>query len=227
MARAGVRCVVFDVDDTLYLERDYVWSGFRAAGEWVAGAFGLRDFAERAWAEFEGGRRLDIFDRVLLSGGVEVDRAVVAQLVRRYREHLPAIRLLPDARRSLDALHGDVALAAVSDGPFASQRAKVEALGLSRWLAPMVLTAELGEGLGKPHPGAFRIVEEATGCSGPACVYVADNPSKDFAGPASLGWRTIRVRREGGLHQSLPSGADVEIEIADLTALPALLRPGA
>src|SRR5207302_9076607 len=28
-------CVVFDIDDTLYLERDYVRSGFRAVGTWA------------------------------------------------------------------------------------------------------------------------------------------------------------------------------------------------
>jgi putative hydrolase of the HAD superfamily len=50
-------------------------------------------------------------------------------------------------------------------------------------------------------------------------VYVADNPIKDFAGPRRLGWRTVRIRRPGGLHADLPSGDDVEQEIASLDEL--------
>jgi FMN phosphatase YigB (HAD superfamily) len=52
---------------------------------------------------------------------------------------------------------------------------------------------------------------------------VADNPAKDFAAPASLGWRAVRVVRPGGLHALAPSGADVERELSDLTTLPELL----
>ena len=33
--------VVFDLDDTLYLERAYVRSSAHAAGRWLAGALGL------------------------------------------------------------------------------------------------------------------------------------------------------------------------------------------
>ena len=35
------RAVVFDIDDTLYLERDYVRSGFTAAGAWARTELGL------------------------------------------------------------------------------------------------------------------------------------------------------------------------------------------
>jgi putative hydrolase of the HAD superfamily len=184
---------------------------------------GVDRFAARAWAEFEGGGRGDIFDRVISSAGRPVDPAVIAELVRRYREHAPSIALLPDARACLETLKGKVAMAAVTDGPLASQRAKVAALGLDAWLAPIVITTELGPGMGKPHPHPFRIVEQATGSSGAACAYVADNPTKDFAGPATLGWRTVRVRREAGLHRELRSGTDVQSEETDLSALTRLL----
>jgi putative hydrolase of the HAD superfamily len=223
MARPTVRCVVFDVDDTLYLERDYVHSGFRAIGPWAEATVGVERFAERAWAEFEAGRRGDIFNRVMASAGKPAEAGVIQELVRRYREHIPAITLLTDARACLDRLLGHAALAAVTDGPMASQRAKVAALGLDAWLVPIVVTAELGEGFGKPHPRPFRLVEERTGLRGEACAYVADNPAKDFGGPASLGWRTVRLRRRAGLHSELPSGADVESELTDLTTLPTLL----
>ncbi len=49
--------VVFDVDDTLYLERDYARGGFEAAAAHARARFGVDDFATRAWALFEQGLR--------------------------------------------------------------------------------------------------------------------------------------------------------------------------
>jgi len=214
-----VRCVVFDVDDTLYLERDYVQSGFAAVGAEARSRWGITDFADHAWRLFEEGARGNIFDLVLVDCGVTATPEVIAALVARYREHQPAIRLLEDARACLDRLRGRVALAGLSDGPAVSQRAKVAALGLDRWLSLLIVTAELGPGLGKPSPEGFRRIEAATGESGAACAHVADNPAKDFAGPRQLGWRTVRIRRPGGLHAGIASGEDVDLEIVSLDEL--------
>ena len=52
------------------------------------------------------------------------------------------------------------------------------------------------------------------------CVYVADNPTKDFAAPRALGWHTVRIRRPGGLHAGLAhSPHEVDHEITSLTEL--------
>jgi putative hydrolase of the HAD superfamily len=138
-----------------------------------------------------------------------------------YRKHAPDIELLPDARECLNRLAGSVAMAAITDGPSESQRAKAEALGLARWLNPILFTSELGKGLGKPHQRAFRIIEEHSGYRGRQCLYVADNPGKDFGGPVALGWSTVRVRRKGGLHREIVSPPRaVDIEVDNLRRLP-------
>jgi putative hydrolase of the HAD superfamily len=35
-------------------------------------------------------------------------------------------------------------------------------------------------------------------CKGKECVYVADNPLKDFITANKLGWMTVQICREGG-----------------------------
>ena len=213
------RAVVFDIDDTLYLERDYVRSGFAAAGAWARTELGLADLGERAWAIFQEGVRGRIFDEALAACGGRVDGAVVAQLVDVYRSHAPAIEPFADVAAWLAGRPADVAVAVVTDGPLASQRAKAAALGLAAWADPIVFTEELGPGRGKPHPAGFELVEDATGVRGAACAYVADNPAKDFAGPRSRGWRTVRVRRDGSLHATVASGDDVDAEVTALAEL--------
>ena len=222
--RASVQCVVFDIDDTLYLERDYVRSGFLAVDRWVQEQLGVSGFFDKAWSAFERGIRGRIFDVVLESMGVCDVSELVPEMVEVYRSHDPKIQLLPDARECLEFAERMPCRAAVTDGPLVSQKAKAKALGLDKWLDPIVFTAELGPDWSKPSPRAFEMIQKRAGLPGAACLYVADNPAKDFRGPASLGWRTVRIRRPGSLHENVPSGEDVEVEVMDLRALIDLLK---
>jgi putative hydrolase of the HAD superfamily len=217
------RCVVFDIDDTLYLERDYVRSGFEAVDVWVAREFGIRGFLDAAWAQFLAGRRGDVFDVVLREHGVEPSEDVVRGMVECYRTHQPRIELLRDAAALIEQLRGRVRLAAVTDGPLESQRAKVEALDVHAWADLVVLTMELGPGFGKPHPRAFEVVEERLGTHGSDNVYLADNPGKDFVAPHAMGWRTVRVRRPESLHAATRGDDDVDFEVTDLATVAELL----
>jgi putative hydrolase of the HAD superfamily len=211
--------VAFDVDDTLYLERDYVASGFGAVGAQL----GRPDVAAACLELFAAGVRGDTFDRALRRCGLEPSAVRIAEVVRVYREHVPAIALAADARSCLDRLAGRAFLGVITDGPAASQRAKITALGLDARVDRAIVTADLGEGRGKPDPLAYVLLEEAAGELGAACAYVGDNPAKDFRAPAERGWVTVRIRRPGGLHAHVPSGADVQHEITDMDALESLL----
>jgi len=223
-----MRVVVFDIDDTLYLERDYVRSGLRAAGVWARRELGVADLGERAWKAFEDGVRGRIFDVALTTCGYDVTPEVIGELVACYRAHTPEITLLDDARRCLDLLgrESGVLVAVVTDGPLVSQQAKARSLGLAAWSEHVIFTEALGAGFAKPHTRAFELVEQRSGVSGARCAYVADNPVKDFIAPHRLGWTTIRVRRDEGLHCKVDSGDDIDHEVPDLSDLAGLVgRP--
>jgi len=218
-------CIAFDLDDTLFLERDYIRSGFAAVGEWVRSQFGLTSFTERAWSLFQEGFRRNIFDLALEETSLPASSETIENMVRVYRNHVPDIRLAQDAVCCLRALHGRVRLALISDGPVESQRNKVRALALNESIDQIILTAELGAEFVKPHPRSFQLVETLSNTSGARCLYVADNPAKDFSAPLQLGWRTIRVRRPDGLHASVdtPDLLAVEREMTDLSSLTKLV----
>ena len=211
--------LVFDVDDTLYLERDYVLSGFRCVGQHLHSTLGVEGFTDRAWRRFLNGGRNDIFDRTLEDLGAEFNARLIAELVEVYRNHVPDIELLPDSRRCLEAVRSSgIAMGIVTDGPSSSQHAKIKALGLEHYAEVVVVTADLGPGRSKPHLAPFQAVQQRLGMEGPFLTYVADNPTKDFLAPARLGWRTLRVRREAALHRHRPSGPDVGREVTSLHA---------
>jgi len=208
------RVVVFDLDDTLFPERQYVRSGIDA----VAALLGEPEFAAVAWALFEGGVRGRLFDETLARLGQPADQGTIARLVERYRTHRPTVAFFPEVAAVLDRLRTRCRLALVSDGPLAAQERKVEALGLRARLDPIVLTDRWGRAFWKPHERAFRAVEAATGASGAACAYVGDNPQKDFKAPRALGWRTVRLRRAGAEHAVVPGAGAADVECRDLAA---------
>ena len=212
-------CVVFDIDDTLYLERDYVRSGFRAVGIWAQRWLGIGEFETACWNEFEAGRRSNIFDHALVSFGIEPAPELICGLVELYRTHEPCIQLAPDASQALQELAGRCPVAIVSDGPLASQSRKADALGLRSIASPVVLTEVFGQRFRKPHARAFHEVSTRT----PAghYVYIADNPAKDFVAPHDLGWTTVRIRRPDGLHYSVETvaGAPPDFELPDCSRL--------
>jgi putative hydrolase of the HAD superfamily len=204
------RLIVFDLDDTLYLERDFVRSGFRA----VEALLGRRGFFEAAWRRFRAGERGTIFDGALADLGVCRTRSLIRRLVARYRTHPARIRLCRDAARFLRR-PPQAHLAIISDGPLAAQRTKVRALRLRGLVHAVVLTARLGQRYAKPHPRAFRTVMRRFRASPADCLYVADNPAKDFDAPRALGWRFVRLRRAGGLHANVASPGIPEIRSCD------------
>jgi putative hydrolase of the HAD superfamily len=219
-------CVVFDLDDTLYLERDYVRSGFKQVGIYAERELGIPNFRERAWSLFLAGHRGNTFDKILQEQNIDWDRATVEHLISLYRSHSPDIHLLPDALLCLNALHEKVRLAIISDGPLEAQRNKVATLRLSEWFDLVLLTEELGRGYAKPCAFAFRLVQEHFGFDAAHFYYVADNPAKDFVAPRNLGWKTIRLRRREGLHTGVEveGGWAAEVELSDLSGLPSLLE---
>jgi len=216
---SGIRVVVFDLDDTLYPERSFAFSGFDAVAEWLRARFHCPfDPADRMRVLFETANRHHVFDTVLAEMDVLESSSLIPQMVQCYREHTPKIELFPDAKRGLDRWSSTFHTGLISDGPLVMQRRKVEALALPDRLDTIILTDEWGETFWKPHPRAYETIEQASGRRAAACVYIADNAAKDFVAPRQLQWQTVRVCRPEGVYAEsiAPEGAEAEFEVESL-----------
>jgi len=219
-----IRGVVFDIDDTLYDERDYVRSGFSAVARVVARSDDeATTLADWLWTGFENGVRADAFDRLRAAFPDVAARVSTADLVDAYRRHRPSIALAPGAAETLDRL-GSLGqrLGILTDGPVDSQAAKVAALGLARWCEPIIMTDEHDASFAKPGTAGFASIARAWGLLAAELVYVADNPAKDFYGPRRLGWKTVRVvhpRQVRGQPETADDRFRADVEIDDLTRL--------
>lgn len=238
-----IRAVVFDLDDTLYAERDYAFSGFAAVARAFADRLGGTGRTEADLRRiFDSDHRSRVFNVLVAERGLGDDAPLVARMVEVYRAHRPQISLHPDAEAGLSRLRSSHRLGLITDGLAAVQWAKIDALHLRPRLDEIIVTSELVSASGppaqaglsasaaamefaKPHPRAFELMAERLQVNPRECVYVADNPAKDFVAPNALGWRTVRVRRGDGIYRDVPAapGGQPRHCVGTLDALDPLL----
>jgi putative hydrolase of the HAD superfamily len=199
--------VIFDLDDTLYPERQYVLSGYRAVCRHLAEHFGGQERFERfLWNRFRRGSAAGAFDALSAAFKLGLDERNIAHLVGVYRQHMPDITAFAGMPDLLSLLRSRFRLGLLTDGFMPAQRLKLEALQLERFFDAVVFTEEIGREAWKPSPEGFERIREMLDRPHAACAYVADNLAKDFIAPNALGWLTVRYVQPGQI-QRLPAAA--------------------
>lgn len=185
------QAIVFDLDDTLYPEQDFVQSGFQAVAQWADMYLGISstDGFQTLMRLHKSGIRGDTFDKWLAV--YDCDTSLVTQLVEIYRNAAPSIRPFSDVPSLLCSLRPYYKLGIVSDGFLDVQRRKLAALNIEHFFDSVVFSDEWGRERWKPHPHPFEVVCERLEIPCHAAVYVADNPLKDFVGAKHAGLTTI------------------------------------
>jgi putative hydrolase of the HAD superfamily len=216
--------IVFDLDDTLFAQRDFKVSGFRAVARWLA----ERRAVDETLALRAMHAALDRFGpshpRLLDSALLDLDRpdVAVAELVEVFRQHRPSLDLFPGAKALLTSLRERYATGLLTDGLASVQRSKVEALDLVGLFDAILFSDDVGSC--KPDPGLYEHFETVFGLSAGDLVYVADNPAKDFSAANARGWLTVRVLtgEHAGVAAASPQD-DGQYRLTHVTALPGLL----
>ena len=188
--------VIFDLDDTLYAEKDYVRSGFLS----VAKEFPqIKNMAERLWNVFESGGRA--FDTVLAEEKI-TDKETKLQVLQVYRFHIPKITLYDGVADMLMRIRQrGIRLGIITDGRPEGQRAKIEALGLETLVDHVIITDELGgTSFRKPCDLAFKKMQEHMQVPFERMMYIGDNVIKDFVAPEHLGMKSCHVIPPDGLY---------------------------
>lgn len=167
-----IKGVIFDLDDTLYSEKEYVRSGYRAVSDYLGGGH-----EERLWQFFEAGKAA--IDELLKEQGREADKQMVLDT---YRNHKPDIHFYHGVSEMLSQLRKDeYRIGVIIDGRPEGQKNKIEALGLKELVDDNIITDELGGvQFRKPCDVAFRIIATRWRMNSSDIVYVGDNADKDF-----------------------------------------------
>lgn len=186
----GLETVIFDLDDTLYSEKEYVWSGYKK----IAEKFCEAEIEDELWSAFL--KHEPAIDVVLEKHGLSDRKAEVLSI---YRNQNPDIHLYPGVAEMLERIAQDLKIAIVTDGRPEGQRAKIRALGLEN--IPFIITDDLG-GMEyrKPCDRAFKLMLKELNTPPEHAAYIGDNIHKDFIAPEKLGMRCIWFKNKDGLY---------------------------
>ena len=192
----SLQAIVFDLDDTLYSEQDYVISGFKAVAEWAAVNLGIaQDKGFTTLANlYDQGVRNNTFNQWLAIHQIE-NSAVVPKLLDVYRSHEPTINPFDESIDLLKTLNQSYKIGLVSDGYLQVQQRKWTALGLDTFFDAVVFSDSLGRENWKPSTAPFKLVLNQLNVAPEFSVYIGDNPRKDFFGARQLGMSTIWIKR--------------------------------
>lgn len=206
------KAVIFDLDDTLYSEKEYIRSGFKSI---EASLSDVTNIADKLWDAFLRGE--SAIDYVLKCEGIYSDE-LKDKYLNIYRYHLPNINLYEGLQELLILLKSSgIKVGIITDGRPEGQNAKIDALGIRNLVDEIVITDELGGiQFRKPNDIAYRIMQNRFGFPYETMIYVGDNPRKDFIAPLNLGMGCIYFRNMEGLYSKTSSSCEMIDSISQL-----------
>jgi putative hydrolase of the HAD superfamily len=202
------RKIIFDLDDTLYSEKDYVISALSFAGNLIQRLFNITEAAHILLNSYNEGIQDPIsalYDTEMLPGHTK------SEIVMAMRAHIPNICLSPSASIILDYLRSNsMGFGIITDGRSLTQRAKMAALGC--------LDADfvsISEEVQIPKTDTARFLQVEAKFPSQIYCYIGDNPAKDFIAPNKLGWETVMLLNNGkNIHsQSITDKSDYTAKI--------------
>lgn len=192
----GLKAVVFDLDDTLYGEKQYIKSGYRAVSKLL---IQVEDAELKLFKAFE--EKKSAFDEVLKNEGIYTEE-LKQKCLEIYRNQYPEISFYNGVADMLVKIRErGYKIGIITDGRPNGQRAKIKALELDNYVDYIIVTDELG-GISyrKPNEKAFCIIREKFDLKFEEMCYVGDNIMKDFIAPEKLGMKTIWFKNRDGIY---------------------------
>ena len=194
-----VNAVIFDLDDTLISEKEYIKSGYRHIAEVIGQRFNINK--DQVYIDlFQLFRESphNVFNRLYEKYQIEYSKEMIIDLVNEYRGHFPDVQYYDDVMQCLNELKVlGIKIGIITDGYAQAQRQKLKAVEADMYFDEIIVTDELGRDYWKPHPKAFEIIKERFGVSFDEMIYVGDNPGKDFYISTIYPIKTVRIFRDG------------------------------
>lgn len=172
--------VVFDLDDTLLYELDFLASAYQEIAAYCD-FYDQDELASLMFNKYKNGD--DVFD-FLSTHYTDFSKNRLLEL---YRNHFPYVNLIQGAYDLLIfCKNRGYKIGLITDGRSITQRNKLMALGIIDFFDRIVISEEFGST--KPDERNFTVFQENLNWD---YYYIGDNTKKDFITPNYLGWCSI------------------------------------
>ncbi len=193
--------VVFDLDDTLYKEIDFVKSAYKEISRIIELQTGTNIYDELF---FLFKKKADVFDFILKKYPTTLS---LQDLIDVYRYHIPNIQPVKEIIRFINKCNDNVsAFCLITDGKSVTQRNKLKALGLIDLFKDNLY---ISQEVGYTKINEYSFLSILNKYPNNNFIYFADNAKKDFLIPNKLGWVTYQIQDINNIHDSfieVPNG---------------------
>ena len=197
-----IKAIIFDLDDTLYNEVDFVKSGYKVISKKISKDYNIKEslIYEKLITLFNKSSK-NVFNRLLDDLSIKYDTNYINELITLYREHYPNIKLTNEVIEILTNLKSKgYVLGIISDGNYITQKNKCDALKLNKYFDEIILTDKYGKEYWKPNPYTFKLFIKKFKLYEENIIYIGDNPKKDFYIKQYLNIKTTRLYNPKGVY---------------------------
>jgi len=185
------KVVIFDLDDTLYYEINFLKSAYLEISDFIANSINTdKTIVFNDMLMFYQSKE-NCFEKIIEKYDLPI---AISDLLHLYRNHKPNLILSSDRLQVLNYLkQANIPMGILTDGRSVQQRNKIKALGIENYFDKIVVSEEIGTE--KPHINNFKTFETTFGNG--QYYYIGDNIKKDFITPNKLKWTTICLKDIG------------------------------
>lgn len=192
-----INAIIFDIDDTLFDQLEWLEGAFSKVGELVEDRFGVSKKIVgkklRRLTVERGSASGNLFNLALEELGIQETPALIEEaIVAFYSYHPKKLTLYPGVKETLSKLKAcGFKLGVISEGREKMQIQKLKALGIHHFFdATLIVKLHRGEPRGtSSYTKILKVLKSEPN----ECIYVGDNPYKDFVNAKKLSIHTIRV----------------------------------
>jgi putative hydrolase of the HAD superfamily len=179
------KTIVFDLDDTLIPEIDYLQSAFKEIAHYVEeGNTTLYNQMYQWYLNKEN---------VFLNLQNQYKNIEISDLITIYRNHYPDFNSKSKNRELiLELKQKGHFLGLITDGFSITQRNKLKALDIENLFDLIIISEEFGSE--KPDEANYKAFHQFGTTE---YYYIGDNVTKDFVTPNKLGWTTVCLLDQG------------------------------
>ena len=219
-----LKLLIFDLDDTLYPEIDYVRGGFRTVSTYMQKKYKIdaNEFYRKLISTKSLSPSAKVFDIVLENYQLK-DRKLVEKLIKLYRAQTLKLKLFPGVRSMLEKFKKKYILALVTDGKKVVQHRKLKYLKIIDYFDSVLYTLDLGDNFKKPSELSFKQLLYSYGIKPHEALYIGNDPNKDFIGAKKAGIKTIRVNQGFYKDKAKVEFNDADFMIGSIKELPSLI----
>jgi len=186
-----MKVIVFDLDDTLFKEIDYLKSAYIEIASFLQEKFLINDSFDSMLKMYGEGK--NVFKELNIKYNLSIPLDFYLKM---YRNHFPKISLEYDISNTLSYLKQQgYPIGILTDGRKVTQRNKINSLGLFDYLDENLIV--ISEEFGTSKPNIYNYLYFQNTFPNAELFYIGDNPQKDFISANCLGWKTICLLDNG------------------------------